>query len=173
MSEPMVCHDAVAFYLFARRSRATARSCSRVRAPTRCSPATTGTRRCSRRAGDGLDAYAAAFFDRDHAASPRSCAGRHRADEDPSRAFAAGWFAAPGAAAPVDRALRIDTEVMLVDDPVKRVDNMTMAWGLEARVAVPRPRARRARRPLPAELKLADGGKGVLKAPRAASCPTR
>jgi len=23
--------------------------------------------------------------------------------------------------------------VMLVDDPVKRVDNMTMAWGLEAR----------------------------------------
>ena len=23
---------------------------------------------------------------------------------------------------------------MLVDDPVKRVDNMTMAWGLEARV---------------------------------------
>ena len=35
---------------------------------------------------------------------------------------------------PIDRALRIDTEVMLVDDPVKRVDNMTMAWGLEARV---------------------------------------
>ena len=25
------------------------------------------------------------------------------------------------------------TEIMLVDDPVKRVDNMTMAWGLEAR----------------------------------------
>ena len=23
---------------------------------------------------------------------------------------------------------------MLVDDPVKRVDNMTMAWGLEGRV---------------------------------------
>ena len=36
--------------------------------------------------------------------------------------FAARWFGAPGAASPVDRALRIDAEVMLVDDPVKRVD---------------------------------------------------
>jgi asparagine synthetase B (glutamine-hydrolysing) len=34
----------------------------------------------------------------------------------------------------LDRALRIDSEVMLVDDPVKRVDNLTMAWGREARV---------------------------------------
>ena len=40
----------------------------------------------------------------------------------------------PGATAAVDKALRLDTNVMLVDDPVKRVDNMTMAWGLEARV---------------------------------------
>ena len=30
--------------------------------------------------------------------------------------------------------MRLDSTVMLVDDPVKRVDNMTMAWGLEARV---------------------------------------
>ena len=29
--------------------------------------------------------------------------------------------------------LRLDSQIMLVDDPVKRVDNMTMAWGLEAR----------------------------------------
>ena len=43
-------------------------------------------------------------------------------------------MARPGATDPVDRALRLDTTVMLVDDPVKRVDNMTMAHGLEARV---------------------------------------
>ena len=34
----------------------------------------------------------------------------------------------------MDAALRNDTTIMLVDDPVKRVDNMTMACGLEARV---------------------------------------
>ena len=42
--------------------------------------------------------------------------------------------AGPGAETAVDAALRNDTTIMLVDDPVKRVDNMTMAWGLEARV---------------------------------------
>ena len=30
--------------------------------------------------------------------------------------------------------LRLDVTTLIVDDPVKRVDNMTMAWGLEARV---------------------------------------
>src|SRR3546814_6998558 len=35
-------------------------------------------------------------------------------------------FRSPGADAAVDKALRIDSTVMLVDDPVKRVDNMTM-----------------------------------------------
>ena len=47
--------------------------------------------------------------------------------------FVRRHFAQPGAEAAVDKALRIDSTVMLVDDPVKRVDNMTMAWGLEAR----------------------------------------
>ena len=50
MSEPMVSHDCVAFWLLTRGgARASARSCSPARAPTRCSAATTGTRRCSRR----------------------------------------------------------------------------------------------------------------------------
>jgi len=30
--------------------------------------------------------------------------------------------------------LNLDVTTLIVDDPVKRVDNMTMAWGLEARV---------------------------------------
>ena len=35
----------------------------------------------------------------------------------------------------MDRALRLDTTVMLVDDPVKRVDNTgLMSWGLEGPV---------------------------------------
>ena len=55
------------------------------------------------------------------------------ADGDLSRAFVAEWFERPGAATAVDGGLRLDTEVMLVEDPVKRVDNMTMAHGLEAR----------------------------------------
>ncbi len=65
--------------------------------------------------------------------------------------------------APVDKALRLDTNVMLVDDPVKRVDNMTMAWGLEARVPFLDHELVELAARIPAEPKLADGGKGVLK----------
>jgi len=63
----------------------------------------------------------------------------------------------------VDAALRNDTTVMLVDDPVKRVDNMTMAWGLEARVPFLDHQVVELAGRIPPELKLADGGKGVLK----------
>lgn len=34
----------------------------------------------------------------------------------------------------IDQVLRLDATTLIVDDPVKRVDNMTMAWSLEARV---------------------------------------
>jgi asparagine synthase (glutamine-hydrolysing) len=52
---------------------------------------------------------------------------------------------------------------MLVDDPVKRVDNMTMAWGLEARVPFLDHEFVELCARIPPVLKLADGGKGVLK----------
>jgi asparagine synthase (glutamine-hydrolysing) len=53
---------------------------------------------------------------------------------------------------------------MLVDDPVKRVDNMTMAFGLEGRVPFLDHELVELAARCPPELKLADGGKGVLKA---------
>ncbi len=52
---------------------------------------------------------------------------------------------------------------MLVDDPVKRVDNMTMAWGLEARVPFLDHELVELAATIPPEFKLHDEGKGVLK----------
>ena len=52
---------------------------------------------------------------------------------------------------------------MLVDDPVKRVDNMTMAHGLEARTPFLDHDLVELAARCPPALKLADGGKGVLK----------
>lgn len=63
----------------------------------------------------------------------------------------------------VERALRLDTQVMLVDDPVKRVDNMTMDHGLEARAPFLDHELVELAAACPAELKLAHDGKGVLK----------
>ena len=58
---------------------------------------------------------------------------------------------------------RVDSEVMLVDDPVKRVDNMTMAWGLEARTPFLDHELVELAAACPPAHKLAHGGKGVLK----------
>ena len=52
---------------------------------------------------------------------------------------------------------------MLIDDPVKRVDNHTMAAGLEARVPFLDHEVVEFAATVPAEYKVKDGGKYVLK----------
>ena len=93
-----------------------------------------------------------------HAAARSGCSTPTSAASS-SRRTSAG----PAPTTAVDAALRLDTQVMLVDDPVKRVDNMTMAWGLEARVPFLDHELVELAAACPPELKLADGGKGVLK----------
>ena len=164
MSEPMVSHDAVAFWLL---SEAVARERKVVQSGQGADEVFGGYYwypPLLEATGSGLDTYAGAFFDRDHAGIAALLADDWLVDEDVSRAFAAEWFARPGADTPVDRGLRIDAEVMLVDDPVKRVDNMTMAHGLEARTPFLDHELVELAAACPPELKLADGGKGVLKA---------
>jgi asparagine synthase (glutamine-hydrolysing) len=112
---------------------------------------------------DGVSTYAEAFFDRTHADLARVVRPEHLADRDASLELVRRHFGRPHADTPVDRALRLDTEIMLVDDPVKRVDNMTMAWGLEARVPFLDHELVELAAACPPELKLAHGGKGVLK----------
>jgi asparagine synthase (glutamine-hydrolysing) len=162
MSEPMVSHDCVAFWLLSeavRRDRKVVQSgqgADEVLGGYEWYPPLLEA------SGSGLKTYAASFFDRDDAGVRALLA--DAPDDDVSMEFARSWFTRPGAATPVDRALRLDTEVMLVDDPVKRVDNMTMAHGLEARTPFLDHELVELAAACPPELKLADGGKGVLKA---------
>jgi asparagine synthase (glutamine-hydrolysing) len=162
MSEPMVSHDCVAFWLLAqavRRERKVVQSgqgADEVLGGYSWYPPLLDA------PGSGLDAYVAEFFDRGHV-GVRALSGVAAA-RDVSRAYAAEWFERAGASTPVDRALRLDSRVMLVDDPVKRVDNMTMDHGLEARTPFLDHQLVALAALCPPELKLADGGKGVLKA---------
>lgn len=111
---------------------------------------------------DPVADYARVFFDRDQgeyaeAVDRRFVDGNHSLD------FVRERFGRVGADRAVDKALRLDTTVMLVDDPVKRVDNMTMAWGLEARVPFLDHELVELAGRIPAEHKVRDGGKWVLK----------
>jgi asparagine synthase (glutamine-hydrolysing) len=163
MSEPMVSHDVVAFYLL---SEAVSRHVKVVQSGQGADEVFAGYRwypPLLEVPGDGVAEYRAAFFDRDHDDMARLLDAAWLADHDVSGRFVSEHFARPGADTALDRALRLDTQVMLVDDPVKRVDNMTMAWGLEARVPFLDHELVELAAACPPELKLAQGGKGVLK----------
>jgi len=114
-------------------------------------------------AGDPAETYRQVFFDRDFAEYASTVSDAVRQREDHPFDFVKKHFESPGAPGPVDKALRLDTRVMLVDDPVKRVDNHTMASGLEARVPFLDHELVEFAAKVPADLKIRDEGKWVLK----------
>jgi len=164
MSEPMISHDVVAFYLL---SEQVSREVKVVQSGQGADEVFAGYHWYPRLAevsrADEPERYAETYFDRSHADLARILRPEVLPDEDFSGRFVREHMAAPGAETALDAALRLDTHVMLVDDPVKRVDNMTMAWGLEARVPFLDHELVELAAACPPELKLADGGKGVLK----------
>jgi asparagine synthase (glutamine-hydrolysing) len=164
MSEPMVSHDCVAFYLL---SQEVAKSVKVVQSGQGADEVLGGYNWYPPLAdvarADAVDAYAQVFFDRPFDELPKLLNPEWLIDADAPREFIAEHFGRPGAQTALDAALRNDSEIMLVDDPVKRVDNMTMAAGLEARVPFLDHDFVELAARIPPALKLADGGKGVLK----------
>ncbi|MFC4350712.1 N-acetylglutaminylglutamine amidotransferase [Fodinicurvata halophila] len=161
MSEPMVSHDNIGFYLLSQevakhvRVVQSGQGADEVFGGYHWYPPLLDSR-------DAVADYARVFFDRDHqefaqAVDPRLV------EEDYSRELVRRHFEDCRAERPVDKALHLDSTIMLVDDPVKRVDNMTMAWGLEARVPFLDHELVELAARIPAEMKVRDGGKYVLK----------
>ncbi|MEU4624050.1 N-acetylglutaminylglutamine amidotransferase [Actinoplanes sp. NPDC023801] len=164
MSEPMVSHDCIAFNLL---SEDVAKHVKVVQSGQGADEIFAGYSWYPPLAGvpreKAAEAYAKEFFDRPHSDLTRQLNPQWLVDADVSREFVEASFARPGATSAVDAALRLDSQVMLVDDPVKRVDNMTMAFGLEGRVPFLDHELVEIAAACPPELKLARDGKGVLK----------
>ena len=162
MSEPMVSYDNIGFYLLSREVSKTIKvvqsgqGADEVFGGYHWYPPLSGS-------SSALETYITSFFDRNQRKMAEHLNDDYLSDRDESLAFVAEHFNRPGASDPVDKALRLDTNVMLVDDPVKRVDNMTMAWGLEARVPFLDHEVVELAGRIPSRHKLAHGGKGVLK----------
>src|SRR4029078_2137053 len=90
----------------------------------------------------GLEVYSGRFFDRDKATMATILQASWTMPADAPRDFVNAHLNRPGADTALDRVLRLDSQVMLVDDPVKRVDNMTMGSGPEGRTPALGRRAR-------------------------------
>ncbi len=161
MAEPMVSHDAIGFYLLSQEVSKhvkvvqSGQGADEIFGGYHWYPPMLESR-------DPVRDYSRVFFDRDQAEMAEVLDPR-LLDGDASRQFVTDHFARPGAERAIDKALRLDTTVMLVDDPVKRVDNMTMAWGLEGRVPFLDHEVVELAARVPPELKIREGGKWVLK----------
>jgi asparagine synthase (glutamine-hydrolysing) len=162
MAEPMVSYDNIGFYLL---SREVAKHIKVVQSGQGADEVFAGYHWYPPMAGanDPVATYAGAFFDRDAGTLNAHLGPDWRNGGALPLDFVRNHFSRAGAQDPVAKALRLDSTVMLVDDPVKRVDNMTMAWGLEARVPFLDHELAELAAEVPSELKLASGGKGILK----------
>jgi asparagine synthase (glutamine-hydrolysing) len=85
------------------------------------------------------------------------------AGADHSRALVENYFDRARSQRAIDKTLELDQQIMMIDDPVKRVDNMTMAFGLEARTPLLDHELVELAAKIPAELKIKNGGKHILK----------
>jgi asparagine synthase (glutamine-hydrolysing) len=161
MSEPMVSHDSVAFYLL---SEEVAKRVKVVQSGQGADEVFGGYSWYPSflSSNDAAEQYQKAYFDWDHADLSRLLAADYLT-QDHSRQFVECFFSQTTASSAVDKALQIDGEVMLADDPVKRVDNMTMAFGLEARVPFLDHEVVELAAQIPAKLKVSNGGKHILK----------
>ena len=134
MSEPMFGQDAVAFYLL---SEQVSKDIKVVQSGQGADEVFGGyfwyQRIMEDQQGDCTDRLRKYYFDRDHDEYLRLVQSSFRG-EDYTGDYIRQRLQEQGADECIDAVLRLDATTLIVDDPVKRVDNMTMAWGLEARV---------------------------------------
>jgi len=164
MAEPMFGQDAVAFYLLAEQ---VSKEIKVVQSGQGADEVFGGyfwyPRMQAETTGSPVERFAKHYFDRDHAEYLRMISGDY-CGEDYTTQLVSRLLAEPGADDFMDAVLRMDVSTLIVDDPVKRVDNMTMAWGLEARVPFLDHELVELAAQCPPELKLQEGGKFPLKA---------
>jgi len=161
MSEPMMSHDAIGFYML---SKEVSKYVKVAQSGQGADEIFGGYHwyQALMRSNDAIEDYARVYFDRDHDEMAEALA-PSLMNGDYSREFVDEFFRTCRSASPIDKTLQLDTQIMLVDDPVKRVDNMAMAWGLETRVPFLDHEVVELAARIPAELKVRDGGKYILK----------
>ncbi|MBD3669788.1 MAG: N-acetylglutaminylglutamine amidotransferase [Gammaproteobacteria bacterium] len=168
MSEPMFGQDAVAFYLL---SEQVSQQVKVVQSGQGADEVFGGyfwyPLMAEEKQGSEVERFARHYFDRSHDEFLQMVAPSYRGEDHTSK-LVGELLTQPGADSYIDQVLRMDVTSLIVDDPVKRVDNMTMAFGLEARVPFLDHHLVELAAQMPPEYKLGNfaggmGGKHILK----------
>lgn len=163
MAEPMVSQDAVAFYLLSERVSEEVKVVLSGQGADEVFGGYFWYPVMDQTSGNNLERFRANYFDRDHAEYLEMVNPAYHVP-DVTSVMVESALNKENADTFLDQVLRFDTTTLVVDDPVKRVDNMTMAWGLEARVPFLDHELVELAAKMPPELKLKEGGKFPLKA---------
>jgi asparagine synthase (glutamine-hydrolysing) len=162
MTEPMFAQDAVAFYLL---SEVVSKEVKVVQSGQGADEVFGGYfwyPQMQHSITPGVRRFSEHYFDRDHDEFLETVDSRYHGS-DVTSGLIDDLLNGVEADEYLDRVLAVDVTTLIVDDPVRRVDNMTMAWGLEARVPFLDQELVELAATMPPELKLASGGKHVLK----------
>jgi asparagine synthase (glutamine-hydrolysing) len=163
MTEPMVSHDVIAFYLLSERVAKEVKVVMSGQGADEVFGGYFWYPKMDSTPGTPLERFSQNYFDRDHVEYLQMIAPEFQVD-DVTSALIARELAQPGADEFLDQVWRLDATQLIVDDPVKRVDNMPMAWGLEVRVPFLDHELVELAAKMPPALKLKEGGKFPLKA---------
>ena len=162
MSEPMVAQDAVAFYLLSQRVSQTVPVVQSGQGADEVFAGYFWYPLMAAEQGDLVERFRKYYFDRSHSEFMETVhPDYHRGDC--TSELIRELLSQKDAATDMDKIWRMDITTLVVDDPVKRVDNMTMAWGLEARVPYLDHTVVETALQMPPALKLKENGKYPLK----------
>ena len=162
MAEPMVSQDVVSFYLLSEQVSKTVKVVQSGQGADEVFAGYSWHAKMAAESGAYVERLKRHYFDRDHAEFAAMLRARYQVG-DVTADLLAAKLGEPFADAFIDQLLRAEATLLITDDPVKRVDNMTMAWGLEARVPFLDHHLVELAAQMPPELKLGSGGKHVLK----------
>jgi len=162
MAEPMVGQDAVAFYLL---SEQVSKHIKVVLSGQGADEAFAGYfwyPRMHSETGTEYERFAKHYVDRPYNEYLQTINTNYQS-ENHTEAWLNKQFAKDNASEFMDKVFRTDITRLIVDDPVKRVDNMTMSWGLEARVPFMDYKLVEHALSIPPNLKMQEEGKHPLK----------
>ncbi len=163
MSEPMPSYDVTAFYLLSEKVADEVKVVLAGQGADEVFGGYFWYPRMDAANGSPLARFSQHYFDRDHGEYLAMMTEEY-AVPDVTSEWVDRELTLPQADEFLDEVFRLDVTALMVDDPVKRVDNMTMAWGLEARVPFLDHELVELAARMPPSLKLKEGGKFPLKA---------